>query len=157
MMDDDTRPRRRAIHTPVGRFTIIEHDGAIVASGWRGPAGDDASPLLDDAVRQLQAYFERRLKAFDLPLRPAGTAFEQAVWQAMVAIPYGDTRTYADLARTAGGVPRAVGQACGANPIPIIIPCHRVTGTHGLGGFSGGNGQMTKRRLLGIEGAMLAL
>ena len=153
----ETKPRRRSIDTPTGRFTIVEADGVIVATGWRGPPAQDASPLLDEAALQLSAYFERRLRDFDLPLRPQGTEFEQAVWQAMVAIPYGETRTYADLAKTAGGVARAVGQACGSNPIPIIIPCHRVTGSHGLGGFSGGEGQMTKRRLLGIEGAMLAL
>ena len=153
----ETNSRRRSIDTPTGRFTIMEADGAIVATGWRGPPGKDASPLLDEAALQLSAYFERRLRDFDLPLRPQGTEFEQAVWQAMVAIPYGETRTYADLAKTAGGVARAVGQACGSNPIPVIIPCHLVTGSHGLGGFSGGEGQMTKRRLLGIEGAMLAL
>jgi methylated-DNA-[protein]-cysteine S-methyltransferase len=156
-MTDQRLLRCRSIDTTVGRFTIAEEHDAIVATGWRGPPGDDASPLLDEAVRQLEAYFDRRLQAFDLPLRPQGSQFEQAVWQAMLGIPYGSTRTYADLARITGGVARAVGQACGSNPIPIVIPCHRVTGSHGLGGFSGGNGQMTKRRLLGIEGAMLAL
>lgn len=149
--------RTRSVETPIGRFQIAELDGAIVASGWRGTGGTDRSPLLDEAARQLDAYFARDLRAFDLPLRPSGTAFEQAVWQGMCAIPYGETRTYADLARVAGGVARAVGQACGSNPVPIFIPCHRVTGSHGLGGFSGGDGRMTKRRLLGLEGAMLDL
>lgn len=146
-----------SVETPVGRFHIVEEDGAVVASGWRGSGGNDRSPLLDEAARQLAAYFARTLRTFDLPLRPAGTPFEQAVWEGMCAIPYGQTRTYADLAQVAGGVARAVGQACGSNPIPIFIPCHRVTGSHGLGGFSGGEGQMTKRRLLGLEGALLDL
>ncbi|BBK34699.1 methylated-DNA-[protein]-cysteine S-methyltransferase [Stella humosa] len=145
----------RSVDTPVGRFTIAEAEGAVVAAGWRGPGGDARSPLLDAAAGQLAAYFDRRLQDFDLPLMPAGTAFERAVWQGMCAIPYGQTRTYADLAKVAGGVARAVGQACGSNPIPIFIPCHRITGSHGLGGFSGGEGRMTKRRLLGLEGAML--
>ena len=156
-MTTGTQRLCRSIDTPVGQFTVVEAGGAIVMTGWRGPGGQDRSPLLDVAVEQLQAYFARRLQRFDLPVAPAGSAFELAVWQGMCAIPYGETRTYADLAKVAGGVARAVGQACGSNPIPIIIPCHRVTGTHGLGGFSGGNGQMTKRRLLGIEGALLAL
>lgn len=147
----------RTVETPVGRFSILEEGGAIVATGWRGPVGADRSPLLDEAARQLDAYFARDLRSFDLPLDPAGTAFERAVWDGMCAIPYGETRTYADLARVAGGVARAVGQACGSNLIPIIIPCHRVTGSHGLGGFSGGDGRMTKRRLLGLEGALLDL
>ncbi|WP_374440013.1 methylated-DNA--[protein]-cysteine S-methyltransferase [Stella sp.] len=149
--------RIRSVATPVGRFQIVEEDGAIVASGWRGSVGADRSPLLDEAARQLDAYFARTRRDFELPLRPSGTPFERAVWEGMCAIPYGETRTYADLARVAGGVARAVGQACGSNPIPIFIPCHRVTGSHGLGGFSGGEGRMTKRRLLGLEGALLDL
>ena len=148
----------RTVDTPVGPFEIVAEGDAIVASGWRGRRGGaDRSPLLDEAEAQLEAYFARRLLDFRLPLRPAGTPFELAVWQGMCAIPYGQTRTYADLARIAGGVARAVGQACGSNPIPIFIPCHRITGTHGIGGFSGGEGQMTKRRLLGLEGVLLDL
>ena len=148
---------RRTIDTPTGPFTIVETDGVITQAGWRHATGDDHTPLLDAAAIQLGEYFAKTRKDFDLPLAPKGTEFEQAVWREMLAIPYGETRTYGDLARTTGGVARAVGQACGSNPIPIVIPCHRVTGTHSTGGFSGGDGRMTKRKLLGIEGAMLAL
>ncbi|MCC7272286.1 MAG: methylated-DNA--[protein]-cysteine S-methyltransferase [Alphaproteobacteria bacterium] len=148
---------RRSLETPVGRIMLVEQDGAIVQIGWRLPPATDASPLLDAAAAQIEEYFARRRTAFDLPVAPRGSAFEQAVWAAMRAIPYGETRTYADIARVTGGVARAVGQACGSNPIPIVIPCHRVTGSHGLGGFSGGEGRMTKRRLLGLEGALLDL
>ncbi|MGE0725942.1 MAG: methylated-DNA--[protein]-cysteine S-methyltransferase [Alphaproteobacteria bacterium] len=148
---------RRTIDTPTGPFTIVETDGVITQAGWRHAQGDDRTPLLDAAAVQLAEYFAKARKTFDLPVAPTGSEFEQAVWREMQAIPYGETRTYADLARATGGVARAVGQACGSNPIPIVIPCHRVTGTHNTGGFSGGDGRMTKRKLLGLEGAMLEL
>ncbi|MGE0719956.1 MAG: methylated-DNA--[protein]-cysteine S-methyltransferase [Alphaproteobacteria bacterium] len=148
---------RRSFPTPVGRMTVVEAGGVIVRIGWRIAEGADSSRLLDAAEAQFGEYFARARRTFDLPVAPDGSPFEQAVWREMCAIPFGETRSYADLARATGGVARAVGQACGANPIPIVIPCHRVTGSHGLGGFSGGEGRMTKRRLLGLEGAMLDL
>ena len=91
----------------------------------------------------------------DLPMQPAGTAFQRRVWQAMLDIPYGHTRTYGELTESAGGVARAVGVACGANPIPILIPCHRVVAQNGLGGYSGDGGVETKVALLRLEGALL--
>jgi methylated-DNA-[protein]-cysteine S-methyltransferase len=107
--------------------------------------------LLRRACDQLHAYFDGELTVFDLPLAPAGTAYRQGVWQALCAIPYGETRSYIDIARLAGGSARSVGQANGSNPIPIIIPCHRVLATTHLGGYSGGDGLATKRHLLALE------
>ena len=94
---------------------------------------------------------EGELLAFDLPLAPAGTPYRQRVWAALCDIPYGATRTYTDIARVAGGGSRSVGGANGANPIPILIPCHRVVAVGGIGGYSGGDGLETKRRLLRLE------
>lgn len=141
-----------SLHSPLGPLTLFEEAGAIVALDWgRAPAGA-ATPLLARAKEQLDAYFTGRLKAFDLPLRPAGTPFQKAVWDLMRAIPYGATRSYGELARDLNSAPRAVGGACGRNPIPILIPCHRVLGAGGrLGGYSGGAGVDTKRALLRLE------
>jgi methylated-DNA-[protein]-cysteine S-methyltransferase len=111
--------------------------------------------LLDNAVAQLTAYFDGAMTDFDLPLSPHGTAFQKSVWDLMRAIPYGWTRAYADLARDLKSAARAVGGACGANPIPVIIPCHRVLAAGGkMGGFSGGDGIPTKVALLRLEGAI---
>jgi methylated-DNA-[protein]-cysteine S-methyltransferase len=116
--------------------------------------------LLRRACDQLHAYFDGDLNEFDLPLAPAGTDYRQRVWRALCAIPYGETRSYIDIARLAGGSARSVGQANGCNPIPVIIPCHRVVlaagrSTRGttahLGGYSGGEGLATKRYLLALE------
>ena len=144
-----------SFHSPVGALTLTEEEGAIVALDW-GQAPDDfiaETPLLNAARAQVDAYFDGRLRAFDLPLRPAGTAFQLRVWQAMAAIPYGQVRRYGDLAGQLATGARAIGTACGRNPIPIIVPCHRVIGAHGgLGGYSGQDGVETKRFLLGLEG-----
>jgi len=143
-----------SIASSVGRLTLEEEAGAIVAIHWGdGPAGN-GSPLLAEAARQLDAYFAGGLKNFDLPLRPAGTAFERGVWDAMQDIPYGATRSYGDLASATHSAPRAVGRACGRNPIPIVIPCHRVLGKGWMGGYSGEGGLNTKRVLLELEGAL---
>jgi methylated-DNA-[protein]-cysteine S-methyltransferase len=99
----------------------------------------------------LEAYFDGAALPDDLPLRPAGTAYRQKVWQALRAIPAGETRSYIDIARVAGGSPRSVGGANAANPIPILIPCHRVVATTGIGGYSGGGGLETKKALLALE------
>lgn len=138
--------------SPVGRLVIRDDDAAIVAIGWEAAGDDRPTPLLAEAVRQLQAYFAGRLVDFDLPLAPKGTPFEQRVWAAMRDIPHGRTRSYADLAHAVGSAPRAIGRACGRNPIPIVIPCHRVLGRAGLGGYSGGEGLPTKCALLALEG-----
>jgi methylated-DNA-[protein]-cysteine S-methyltransferase len=106
----------------------------------------------------LQDYFDGKRLTFDLPLAPHGSAFQKRVWAALCAIPPGETRSYADIARVIGSAPRAIGGANGANPIPIIIPCHRVVAADGsLGGYSGGDGPATKQYLLDLERRSLFL
>ncbi|HVZ10671.1 methylated-DNA--[protein]-cysteine S-methyltransferase [Rhodopila sp.] len=147
-----------SLHTPIGDVTVFEHDGAIVALDWGWVEDQAQTALLDRARQQLDAYFDGALRTFDLPLAPVGTPYRRAVWDALCTIPYGETRTYIDIARIAGGSPRSVGQANGRNPIPLIIPCHRVVATGHLGGYSGGEGLPTKRWLLALEqpeGALL--
>lgn len=145
-----------SMNSPVGPLTLFEEAGALTVLEWGRVPAADASPLLTEATRQLTAYFDGRLQAFDLPMTPAGTDFQKQVWRAMGDIPYGATETYGDLARRIDSVARAVGGACGANPLPILIPCHRVTGAGGrLTGYSGGQGVETKRDLLRLEGARL--
>ncbi len=140
-----------SLHTPVGDVTVFEEDGAIVSLDWGWVDHQLSTPLLERARDQLYDYFDGKLKAFDLPLAPAGTPYRKAVWRALCTIPYGETRTYVDIARIAGGSPRSVGQANGHNPIPLIIPCHRVVAVGDLGGYSGGDGLDTKRWLLSLE------
>lgn len=146
-------PAALAFLSPVGRLVLREADGAIVAIDWGGAGEGEPTPLLVEARRQIEAYFARRLKRFALPLAPAGSPFEQRVWLAMRQIPYGLSARYGDLARAVGSAPRAIGRACGRNPIPIVIPCHRVVAAAGLGGYSGGAGLPTKRLLLALESA----
>jgi methylated-DNA-[protein]-cysteine S-methyltransferase len=141
-----------SISSPVGNLVLDEQDGAIVAIRWAEGVGGNGSPLLAEAARQIDAYFAAKLKGFDLPLRPAGSVFERRVWDAMLRIPYGETRCYGDLAGELGSAARAVGGACGKNPIPIVIPCHRVLGKGWMGGYSGAGGLKTKQALLAIEG-----
>ncbi|MDH3703452.1 MAG: methylated-DNA--[protein]-cysteine S-methyltransferase [Alphaproteobacteria bacterium] len=162
---------RHGVASPFGVLTIVECDGAIAALQFPESqrtansadaaeptdpaAGGDAAPtaLLARAADQLTRYFNHGLTDFDLPFVPASTPFQQRVRDAMLAIPFGETRSYGALAKSTGGAPRAIGQACGRNPIPIIVPCHRVVAAGGrLGGFSGGDGLPTKRRLLAHEG-----
>jgi methylated-DNA-[protein]-cysteine S-methyltransferase len=118
---------------------------------WGWGRDQDATPLLRRARDQLHGYFDGDLSNFDLPLAPAGTAYQQRVWRALCAVPYGATCSYLDIAGVAGGSARSVGQANGRNPIPIIIPCHRVVAATHLGGYSGGDGLDTKRWLLALE------
>ena len=140
-----------SLHSPIGDISVSEDAGAIVAIDWGWGRDQDATPLLRRAREQLHAFFDGELTEFDLPLAPAGTEYRRRVWQALCAIPYGETRSYTDIARVAGGSARSVGQANGSNPIPLIIPCHRVVATTHLGGYSGGEGLATKRWLLGLE------
>jgi methylated-DNA-[protein]-cysteine S-methyltransferase len=116
---------------------------------------NDRNPLLMEAARQLQAYFAGQLREFQLPLDAEGTGFQKRVWGQVAAIPYGETRSYLQIAQALGseGAVRAVGAANGANPVPIVVPCHRVIGAKGkLVGYGGGLAM--KKRLLELEGAM---
>ena len=144
-----------SIRTPVGMISCFEDEGKIVVLEWgQAPKGLE-TPLLKEAKSQLSAYFSGKLTAFDLPLDPQGTEHQKKVWEIMQTIPFGETLTYGDIAKSIGSAPRAVGGACGRNPIPIIIPCHRIVGTGGkLTGFSGGEGVETKIQLLRMEEAI---
>ena len=138
----------------VGDLTVFAEGGAIRRLDWT--RRDDSDPLpshLAAARDQLEEYFSGDRTAFDLPLSPRGSDFQRAFYAALCAIPYGETRTYGDLAAELGVSAQAIGQACGANPIPILIPCHRVLGADGLGGYSGAGGVETKVALLKLEGA----
>lgn len=148
---------RRSLETATGRFSVTEEDDAIVAAAWGGAAHEDDTPLLREALAQLEDYFAGQRQAFDLPLEPVGNELQQAVWRALQAIPYGKTRTYGEIATAVDSLPQPVGQACGANPIPILIPCHRVVAAGGgSGGFSAPGGLATKYGLLKLEGARFA-
>ncbi|MDX2483017.1 MAG: methylated-DNA--[protein]-cysteine S-methyltransferase [Pseudodonghicola sp.] len=142
------------IETRFGQLAVTEQDGAITRLTWGDTAEGEPSALLLAAKAQVQAYDAGELQAFDLPLRVIGSSFQQAVCAEMRAIPHGETRTYGEIARALGQPAQAVGRACGSNPIPILIPCHRVMGAGGkLTGFSGGTGVETKVALLRHEGA----
>ncbi|MEK9967590.1 MAG: methylated-DNA--[protein]-cysteine S-methyltransferase [Ferrovibrio sp.] len=157
------------LSSPLGSLTVFATSQAIVKLDWGGRgaqksswAADTETPpeaqaLLDEASRQIAAYFADGKFHFDLPLEPAGTDFQRAVWDFMLAIPAGRTRSYGEAATAIGAGPvdaRAVGSACGANPIPVIIPCHRILAAGGdAGGYSGKGGLETKRWLLRHEGA----
>jgi len=144
-----------ALTTPLGEITLSEEDGAIVSLDWGRGRDRVPTPLLEHAAGRLQAYFDGQAVSFDdLPLAPPGTSFQQRVWLALRAIPRGETRGYRDLARDLHTSPRAIGGACARNPIPILIPCHRVLAADGaLAGYSGAEGAETKRFLLALEGA----
>jgi methylated-DNA-[protein]-cysteine S-methyltransferase len=146
-----TRYVKSSIHSPVGDLTLLAHDAALIALVWRVgrhsdlPFADaivDADhPLLRETARQLAEYFAGRRRGFDLPLEMRGTDFQRSVWALLRGIPFGETRSYGELARALGNpsAMRAVGAANGGNPISIIVPCHRVIGTSGsLTGFGGG-------------------
>lgn len=142
-----------SFHSPVGDLTLFEEDGQIVSLDWGHAAAGTPNDLLLEAKHQIDLYFEGRLRVFNLPLSPLGTDFQRKVCAAMSKIPYGQTRSYGDLARDIGSAARAVGQACGRNSLPILIPCHRVLAANGaIGGYSGIEGIDTKRYLLGLEG-----
>jgi methylated-DNA-[protein]-cysteine S-methyltransferase len=125
---------------PFGRLAVRVSEEAVLAIDFQPadlPAIAPEGPLARRAIERLQRYFEDPSQPLDLPLSPAGTPFQQRVWQALLGIPAGEVMTYGDLARRLGTAPRAVGQACARNPIPIVIPCHRVVARKGLGGFMG--------------------
>jgi len=153
--------------TPIGELLITASDSGLTGVWFPGtgevvaPPGDGrgpASAVLARTCEQLAEYFAGRRTTFDIPLDPLGTAFQRRVWDALRAIPYGATLSYSDLARRLGDVraTRAVGAANGRNPIPIIVPCHRVVGANGaLTGFGGGLDR--KRWLLEHEGVLMRL
>jgi methylated-DNA-[protein]-cysteine S-methyltransferase len=144
---------------PLGPVTVRERDGTIAAIDIGAGGVQRSTPLLRAAAAQLAEYFAGTRTEFDLPLAPPSSPFQGRMRDAMTAIPYGETRSYGDLAALLGSNPRAIGQACGGNPIPIVVPCHRVLAAGGrIGGFSAGNGVATKRWLLGHEsrGALFA-
>ena len=146
-----------SLNSPVGPLTVFEHRGAVVAVEWGRAGNSQISSLLAQARDQLNAYFEGRRARLDLPPAPGGSSFQRAVWEALRRIPYGAVKTYGDIAKAVDSAPRPVGGACGRNPIPIIIPCHRVLGSGGrTGGYSGGQGIETKRMLLILEGCPIA-
>ena len=140
-----------SFHTPLGALTLSEEDGAIVALDWGFGRDQMPTELLCRGRDQVQAYMDGALTLFDLKLAPRGTAYCQRVWQGLLAIPYGQTVSYAALAARIGGSARAIGGANSRNPIPIIVPCHRVVASAGLGGYSGGAGPETKSWLLALE------
>ncbi|WP_228989124.1 methylated-DNA--[protein]-cysteine S-methyltransferase [Streptomyces sp. DH8] len=155
-----TTKRHTVVDSPYGPLTLVATDGVLSALYMDGqrhrPAQEtfgapDPEPF-GEAVRQLGEYFAGDRTAFDLPLSLAGTPFQQSVWAALAKIPYGETRTYGELARELGkpGASRAVGLANGKNPVGIIVPCHRVIGSSGsLTGYGGGLDR--KQRLLAFE------
>lgn len=157
---------RTALPSPVGVLTLVASDAGLVAILWQddapsrvriGEAMENVDhPILKATATQLGEYFAGTRMTFDLPLHPHGTDFQRAVWQQLSAIPHGETRSYADIARALGQptATRAVGAANGRNPLSIVVPCHRVVGSTGaLTGFAGGIA--AKRWLLAHEGARL--
>jgi methylated-DNA-[protein]-cysteine S-methyltransferase len=154
----------KTIRSPVGVLTLIGSNDGLAAILWENDragrvrrdvvAQDPEHPVLRETERQLAEYFAGRRKVFDLTLDFAGTEFQKKVWGALLTIPFGETRTYAQIARQIGRprAVRAVGAANGRNPISIVTPCHRVIGSNGaLTGFAGG--LAVKERLLRLEGA----
>ena len=146
------------LDTPIGRL-VLESDGDVLI-GVRLPNErrqgrrdvDDVPPVLKETASQLDEYFAGERTEFELPMELDGTAFQREVWTELTRIPYGETISYGELARRVGrpNGPRAVGQANGRNPIPIIVPCHRVLASNGIGGYGGG--LKVKRALLTLEG-----
>ena len=142
----------RSIPSPFGPLTLFETEGALVSVDWRSGA-DGESTLLLAAEAQFAAYFAGDLRRFDLPWRVGKSETQARACAAMAAIPRGETRTYGEMAKVLGVSAQAMGQLCGGNPLPILVPCHRVLGTQGLGGFSAPGGVETKVQLLRLEGA----
>jgi methylated-DNA-[protein]-cysteine S-methyltransferase len=144
---------RAGLPTPLGPVWVEARDGGIVASGWGPAPGDLADPLLAEALKQLSDYFDGTREGFDLPLDHGRDGLQGALLDALRAIPHGQTRTYGELSKALDAPAQAIGQACGANPLPILIPCHRVLSATGLGGFSAPGGVEAKVWLLRHEGA----
>ncbi len=148
------------VNTPIGAIRLLSNGQALVAIEFPDHySARVAQPAMDEVLastkQQLQEYFAGKRKTFDLPLAPDGTDFQRSVWQALAKIPYGELRSYGDIAHQIGKprAVRAVGAANGRNPLPIVVPCHRVIGSNGkLTGFAGG--LPVKQQLLELEGAL---
>ena len=144
--------------TPFTGLKIVCSDEALLEIDFVNRAHETKrkpSRLMARVQQQIEQYCQSKRQQFDVPLQPQGTEFQQKVWQAMLEIPYGQVRTYGDIARQLKSSPRAVGNACRANPIPLIIPCHRVLAASGIGGYAGateGGRLEIKRQLLRHEG-----
>jgi methylated-DNA-[protein]-cysteine S-methyltransferase len=160
--EEEARPMNdRLLSTPIGTLRLVSDGGHLMAiefEGRHGPGAEDSEiddPVLDACANQLREYFAGERDRFDLPLAPEGTAFQRAVWQALTNIPHGKLCSYSDIAGAIGrpAAVRAVGAANGRNPLPIVVPCHRVIGSDGsLTGYAGGLD--IKRGLLELEGAL---
>ena len=144
---------RAGLDTPTGPFWVEAEEGAIVRAGWGDAPVQPDNPVLQQALSEISAYFAGRLTAFTVPLRPKVSGFQATVLQALISIRFGETRTYGQLAKALNTPAQVIGQACGANPVPLLIPCHRVLGATSLGGYSGAGGVETKVALLRHEGA----
>ncbi|MGF1277600.1 methylated-DNA--[protein]-cysteine S-methyltransferase [Acetobacter pasteurianus] len=144
-----------SLHSPLGPITLSEEDGKIISLDWGWGRDQTETPLLCQAREWLDNWFDdpQAVGSFPFPLDPYGTAYQKKIWAALQEIPVGETTTYGELAKKIGGSPQSVGQAVGRNPIPILIPCHRVVGTSNLGGYSGDGGVDDKAWLLRLEGA----
>lgn len=150
---------RRILNTPLGPMTAQTEDGSLTSLRFGGEGEDtEGTPaeaaLLERLERELTEYTQGQRRDFTLPLRASGTDFQRQVWQALLDIPYGERRTYGELAAAIGrpGSARAVGRACARNPIVVLIPCHRVVGADGsLTGYSAEGGTERKRALLLLE------
>ncbi len=145
---------QKTIHSPVGQILLVQDNECLTRIRWSETAFADHSPLLAAAGSQLDAYFAGTLRSFDLPLAWSCSAFQAEACRVMSEIPYGGTMTYAEMARQMGTSPQAAGMACGGNPFPIVVPCHRVLASRGIGGYSGGEGIETKITLLKLESAV---
>jgi methylated-DNA-[protein]-cysteine S-methyltransferase len=156
------------IQSPVGKLKLMASNEGLVAILWENdkpsrvrfpdPVEDAGHPLLKKTEQQLEEYFAAKRKAFSIPLEMRGTKFQKDVWHALLAIPFGETRSYGELAKQLGNpnATRAVGAANGRNPLSIVVPCHRVIGASGkLTGFGGG--LHVKAQLLGLEGSHRSL
>ena len=135
----------RTVDTPIGALRLVADGPALARIEFEGQHGSDGTPGSNDVLQrceeQLAEYFDGKRREFDLPLSPGGTVFQQQVWEALHDIPFGEVRSYRDIAEHLGNrrAVRAVGAANGRNPIPIVVPCHRVIGSNGaLTGFAGG-------------------
>lgn len=143
--------------SPIGPIAVVGDDNVLLSVTFAGksdiaPSEPATLPVLREAVAQLDAWFDGRLTAFNLPLAPARTARGNMMRGAICAIPFGSTASYGEVARAIGSGPRAIGQACRRNPFPIIVPCHRVIGAgQSLGFYSGGDGLATKQWLIDHE------